>query len=291
MHKRSYYPSSQLHGGIRLTFIAATLLLAPFARASHQYDHLILQAREGQTAPAINWFQHQPSLSTEQIADWLQITLWSGDDLAVIAIYKKYQHLKIPARGIAATTLALRNTQQWDSSIILWQTLLHNQFRNSDYQRAYIMTLADAGKYHQAITLANTMTETEPVAENYQALAYVYQRADQPENELLALTLMRMAMPQKAIMPADRMSVMQRNRLALQATRNPPHPPSDQIRADAAAEWVRLSFYPSRSEAERYRLADTALAACDALLHEWQDTPETTPYHRVQIDRLNSCAE
>lgn len=280
----SFSPCARSIKRARPTAFIATLLLSSSAFAG-KYEQLIISARDGNTAPALHYLQQQKTLSLSQISDWLQIALWSGDDRKVIYIYTKHQYRDIPKEGVAATALALRNTQQWNRSLVLWNTLLRSYPGHTHYHQAYIMTLADAGQNNTAIELASTLVDNNPSADNYQVQAYVYQQAGQPENELLAIALMNMTTQPAKTALHEQAFTLQRNRIALQATHAPV---PDQIRADAAAELVRLSFYPSRSEADRYRLADRALASCDALLKEWQRSPATTPYRQVLIDRLGA---
>lgn len=61
------------------------------------------------------------------------------------------------------------------------------------------------------------------------------------------------------------------------------------IRADIHAELVRLSFMPTRSESERYAIADRALAQYAALEILWHDNPDrTAQYQRIQVDHLGA---
>ncbi|MGE9664899.1 poly-beta-1,6 N-acetyl-D-glucosamine export porin PgaA, partial [Escherichia coli] len=54
------------------------------------------------------------------------------------------------------------------------------------------------------------------------------------------------------------------------------------IRADIHAELVRLSFMPTRSESERYAIADRALAQYTALDILWQNNPDRiAQYQRI----------
>ncbi len=52
---------------------------------------------------------------------------------------------------------------------------------------------------------------------------------------------------------------------------------------------VRLSFMPTRSESERYAIADRALAQYAALEILWHDNPDrTAQYQRIQVDHLGA---
>ncbi|MEG6042915.1 hypothetical protein [Enterobacter ludwigii] len=40
-----------------------------------QYDALIIEARKGNTEPALSWFSGHHRLDESQVADWMQIAL------------------------------------------------------------------------------------------------------------------------------------------------------------------------------------------------------------------------
>lgn len=82
---------------------AAFLAASPAAKSAvnNAYDALIIEARKGNTQPALLWFAQKSALSNNQIADWLQIALWAGQDKQVITVYNRYRHQQLPARGYA----------------------------------------------------------------------------------------------------------------------------------------------------------------------------------------------
>lgn len=90
---------------------AAFLAASPAAKSAvnNAYDALIIEARKGNTQPALSWFALKSALSNNQIADWLQIALWAGQDKQVITVYNRYRHQQLPARGYAAVAVAYRN--------------------------------------------------------------------------------------------------------------------------------------------------------------------------------------
>lgn len=121
---------------------AAFLAASPAAKSAvnNAYDALIIEARKGNTQPALSWFALKSALSNNQIADWLQIALWAGQDKQVITVYNRYRHQQLPARGYAAVAVAYRNLQQWQNSLTLWQKALSLEPQNKDYQRGQILT-------------------------------------------------------------------------------------------------------------------------------------------------------
>lgn len=116
---------------------AAFLAASPAAKSAvnNAYDALIIEARKGNTQPALLWFAQKSALSNNQIADWLQIALWAGQDKQVITVYNRYRYQQLPARGYAAVAVAYRNLQQWQNSLTLWQKALSLEPQNKDYQR------------------------------------------------------------------------------------------------------------------------------------------------------------
>ena len=96
--------------------------------ADSLYDQQILQARQGQYAPFLSYLQQyqlRHALTPSQVADWLQVALWAGQDDEVVKVWRRYQvYMPIPARGTAAAAQALRNQKQWQTSLTLWQQAL-----------------------------------------------------------------------------------------------------------------------------------------------------------------------
>ncbi len=88
---------------------AAFLAASPAAKSAvnNAYDALIIEARKGNTQPALSWFALKSALSNNQIADWLQIALWAGQDKQVITVYNRYRHQQLPARGGDAANLLI----------------------------------------------------------------------------------------------------------------------------------------------------------------------------------------
>ncbi|MCL3939402.1 poly-beta-1,6 N-acetyl-D-glucosamine export porin PgaA, partial [Escherichia coli] len=267
---------------------AAFLAASPAAKsaANNAYDALIIEARKGNTQPALLWFAQKSALSNNQIADWLQIALWAGQDKQVITVYNRYRHQQLPARGYAAVAVAYRNLQQWQNSLTLWQKALSLESQNKDYQRGQILTLADAGHYDSALVKLKQLNSGAPDKANLLAEAYIYKLAGRHEDELRAMTG---SLPENALTqqyPTEYVQALRNNQLAAaidDANLTP------DIRADIHAELVRLSFMPTRSESERYAIADRALAQYAALEILWHDNPDrTAQYQRIQVDHLGA---
>lgn len=267
---------------------AAFLAASPAAKSAvnNAYDALIIEARKGNTQPALSWFALKSALSNNQIADWLQIALWAGQDKQVITVYNRYRHQQLPARGYAAVAVAYRNLQQWQNSLTLWQKALSLEPQNKDYQRGQILTLADAGHYDTALVKLKQLNSGAPDKANLLAEAYIYKLAGRHQDELRAMTE---SLPENASTqqyPTEYVQALRNNQLAAaidDANLTP------DIRADIHAELVRLSFMPTRSESERYAIADRALAQYAALEILWHDNPDrTAQYQRIQVDHLGA---
>lgn len=62
--------------------------------ADSLYDQQILQARQGQYAPFLSYLQQyqlRHALTPSQVADWLQVALWAGQDDEVVKVWRRYQ--------------------------------------------------------------------------------------------------------------------------------------------------------------------------------------------------------
>lgn len=252
---------------------------------NNAYDALIIEARKGNTQPALSWFAQKSTLSNNQIADWLQIALWAGQDKQVITVYNRYRHQQLPARGYAAVAVAYRNLQQWQNSLTLWQKA-PSEPQNKDYQRGQILTLADAGHYDTALFKLKQLKSGAPDKANLLAEAYIYKLTGRYQDELRAMTESLPENASKQQYPTEYVLALRNNQLAAaidDANLTP------DIRADIHAELVRLSFMPTRSENERYAIADRALAQYAALEILWHDNPDrTAQYQRIQVDHLGA---
>lgn len=158
--------------------------------------------------------------------------------------------------------------------------------QNKDYQRGQILTTADAGHYDTALVKLKQLNSGAPDKANLLAEAYIYKLAGRHQDELRAMTE---SLPENASTqqyPTEYVQALRNNQLAAaidDANLTP------DIRADIHAELVRLSFMPTRSESERYAIADRALAQYAALEILWHDNPDrTAQYQRIQVDHLGA---
>lgn len=96
--------------------------------ANTLYEEKIRQACNGNYAVFLHYLQNyhkQNELSTEQVADWLQVSSWAGNGEKVIQIWQQYQNnINLPARGIAAVAQSWRNKKEWLPAHSLWKKLV-----------------------------------------------------------------------------------------------------------------------------------------------------------------------
>ena len=91
--ERSPYSNTLLFNrNTKLSLSIGLLLLFPalVQGADSLYDQQILQARQGQYAPFLSYLQQyqlRHALTPSQVADWLQVALWAGQDDEVVKVW------------------------------------------------------------------------------------------------------------------------------------------------------------------------------------------------------------
>lgn len=286
----------------RMTLLA--LLISGFSvnpvLADTQYDSLIIKARAGDTAPVLDYLQKESKagpLNSGQVDDWLQIAGWAGRDQEVIAVYERYHSsINLSSRGLASAARAYRNEKRWDQALALWQSSLKKDPTNPDLITGMIMTQADSGRGGTALQQAKELADRNPSAQNYMTLSYLNRATNRNYDALQASSEAVRLAPESEEVLKNHLEILQRNRIAdpaLQlAKENPKLVTAGQYRQlerDAAAEQVRMAVLPTRSEAERFYIADKALADYQDLLARWSKEPEAQEdYQRARIDRLGA---
>ncbi|XZV68895.1 hypothetical protein M1D79_06240 [Enterobacter sp. SA24] len=107
----------------------------------------------------------------------------------MISVYERFSQQNLPLRAYPAAAKAYRNQKRWSESLQLWKRLWDKDPANADYQRGYLLTLADSGNHKSAIEHVNTLLKKDPDSRNYLAAAWVYRLAGQEQNELFASTM------------------------------------------------------------------------------------------------------
>ena len=259
------------------TLIAGTFSL-PYVTVSammpadnNQYDAMIIEARKGNTQPALTWFSGHHQLDESQVADWMQIALWAGKNDEVIEVYSRHQNYTLPARALAALAVAWRNKQEWKKALQVWDRICDESPYTAEVCRGRVLTLADSGEYDGALREIRLLQKRAPDSKNSLAEAYVHRLAGHYPEELLAITqAMRQSAHPEMLFDAWR-EALANNQLPaaeLKHVQAQGKQPQASERADAAAELVRLAFMPTRSEKERYVIADRALSLYDGMIAE-----------------------
>ena len=293
-NKARYYRNSKLS----LSFSLVLLIPGLVYGSQSIYEQQIQQARSGNYSPFLIYverYQQHNALNAGQVADWLQVALWAGRDRDVIQVWQRYQvYMPIPARGVAAAAQSARNLQQWQTALSLWQQARMLAPDNDDYRIGYIKTLADARQDTAALREAQRLLTERQTPEHLQTLAYVYQRQDKGWDRLLTDTLMLAEYPHDSAMLNEWVAALSSNRVdtpaqthasATSLTRGQYR----QLDLNAAAEIVRLADLPTRTEQERFFLAQQALSRYDALLTRWQNDPDAQQdVALARLDRLGA---
>ncbi|MCF0252628.1 MAG: poly-beta-1,6 N-acetyl-D-glucosamine export porin PgaA [Shigella flexneri] len=266
--------------------------------ANTLYEKKIRQARNGNYAVFLHYLQNyhkQNDLSTEQVADWLQVSSWAGNDEKVIQIWQQYQNnINLPARGIAAVAQSWRNKKEWLPALSLWKKARNLAPENDDYRIGYIKTLADARMDKTALQEARQLVTEKNTPAHFQTLSYVYLRQGKNWDRLLTDTRSLQSAPEDEALQNELIHSLIANRVntpALRLSRRVTLSPAQRrhLELDAAAEMVRLADVPARSEKERFQLAQAALNRYDALLSQWQNEPQAQEdIIRARIDRLGA---
>lgn len=286
----------------RITLLALLIsgLSVNPALAETQYDSLIIKARAGDTAPVLDYLQKESKagpLNSGQVDDWLQIAGWAGRDQEVIDVYERYHSsVNLSSRGLASAARAYRNEKRWDQALALWQSSLKKDPTNPDLITGMIMTQADSGRGGAALQQAKELAERNPSAQNYMTLSYLNRATNRNYDALQASSEAVRLAPESEEVLKNHLEILQRNRIAdpaLQLAReNPKLVTAEQYRQlerDAAAEQVRMAVLPTRSETERFYIADQALADYQDLLARWSKDPDAqSDYQRARIDRLGA---
>ena len=284
-------------GGSRMLIISLFLTSSALA-ADAAYDQLIIQARNGQTADLLNWLHTENKhhgLNSGQVADWLQVAQWAGQDQETMTVWRQYHgNVAIPARGVVAAARASRNLKQWPQSLALWDLARTLKPTDDDIRSGWILTLADAKQDARALKEARALVDYAPEARSYQVLAYVLRRQGKSRDALLAITKAHEAQPGNKQIDRDLVEIWSAGRisqpaLALGQTLDLPAAQQRRLALDRAAELVRIAQMPARGEAERFSVADRALACYRPLLARWREQPDASAdYRQARVDRLGA---
>jgi len=289
--------------GLRPLFgvvLCSQLCWPVIAFADAAYDRMVRDARSGQYTPALSALRQVPAdqASTAQISDHLQIASWAGLDAEVVQVYENQgRHRSLPPQALSAAARAYRNLKRWDSAAELYRQALVTDPQNPDLQLGLALTQADAGKPGEAVTRARALVGAKPEDPmRRMALGYALTRADDPHAALFEYDQAFMRAGNHPEIAREYINALQRARLpepALRLVRLQPglvdRGIQRRLEGDVAAERVRLADMASRSENERFVIADRALADYDKLLATWTPVAEAQDdVLRWRIDRMGA---
>lgn len=189
-----------------------------------------------------------------------------------------------------------RDAQQWQAALHDFQQGQIRFPHETAFVYGEIYVLADDGHIEQAHAKAAQLLQRHPDGvDALLAMAYASLRKDGPFAALEYADRAQGLAPDRPYVQREYLLALQRagmpNAALEQAQRFPQALDPASLRAlqaDAIAEIVRLSAVDSRSESERFRLADDALAQYQRLLPQWQLAGDQALVQRARIDRLQA---
>ncbi len=262
------------------------------------YDELMERARGGDYGPALLALRAAP-LQGRALNDYIAVSGWAGRRDDVIRAYESYgRGVALPDYSLLQVARAYRDDRRWDDALAVYEDGARRFARDDAFGQGAVMTMADAGRLDEALERAEEQVRQRPadpdrrltlsyvqtrrgevfaaLAEADRAYELAPGRTDVVREYILALRGARMAGPALRVADAHPAAVDARLLRRLQG--------------DAVAEQVRMAALPSRGEAERFVIADRALAAYDRLKAQWgalQPPPEAD-LTRIRVDRLGA---
>lgn len=296
-------PPLSASGRLRLLIgvaLCSQLLMPAYALADSAYDALIIQARNGNFTPALTQLRQ---LSAErqtpgQVSDHLVIAGWAGQDAEVLQVYEAQgKHCNLSTQALATVARTYRNQKQWAQAEAVYRQALLREPSNIDLQLGLALTQADGGKANEAVQSTRALVAAKPDDPNRRmALGYALTRAGLNYDALFEFDQAFMRAGDKPEVAREYIVALQKARLPEAALRLSAQRPGlldavtqRRLEGDLAAERVRMAEFATRSEQERYVIADRALQAYDNLLARW--TPDASAHDDVvrwRIDRLGA---
>lgn len=294
--------SDRRASGLLLTLLVSSacgLSIPAHAENQTNYDALILRARAGDYEPALAMLRQQAVGNTRAAFDQIIIASWAGKPDEAIATFEAiHPRPVLPADVLQTVARAYRDKYRWPDALALYREGMRRFPSDASFAQGEVMVLADSGQEKLAASQGEALVKRMPAnADNRLALGYAYLRLHSPFAALHEVDQAHSLAPDKGYVTREYVLSLQRAGMpdaALRVARE--HPDlfnASQMRgfeADAVAERVRLAAMPTRSEAERFVIADRALAQYDTLIPAWQALgPEAhDDALRLRIDRLNA---
>lgn len=301
--KAANRPLSRLDAAAGLRLLAACAVLAPalaLAAPAEDYDGLIARARAGDYEPALEMLRRQGAAAGPRaIYDHIVIAGWAGRPAEAAAAFETLPAGANPPADVQlAAARAYRDLRRWPEALAAYRAGLRRHPRHTAFQAGEIMTLADAGQTQAALQAGERWVARQPRDVDARlALGYVHVRQGRPFEALYQTDRALALAPDTPYVQREYIQALSRARMSGAAlARASEHPglfDAAQMRrfeADAVAQQVRLASMPARNEAERYVVADRALARYDELIPAWQALGEAArdDVLRARIDRLHA---
>jgi len=277
--------------------LVTLLLLASTAQASSHpdYESLLLRARAGDPAP----FLEAVKVPRDERAlnDYLAVAGWAGRGADAIRVYEA-QDPKPALRDYALIEVAraYRDAARWSEALALFDEGAKRFPGHPAFPIGAAMSLADASRLDEAQQRARAGVNEHPHSVDWRlALAYVYSRQGQAFDALSETDRAYALAPSRDDVALAHIGAMRQARMAepaLQLALRHPKAVDEalmrRLEGDVAAEMARMADLPSRGEAERFAVADRALARYDRLFAEWraQAPRADADLRRARIDRL-----
>lgn len=278
-------------------------MLAPvltLAAPSSHYDALIERARAGDYEPALEMLRAQGSAAgVRPVYDRIVIAGWAGKPDEAIVAYETLPAGAVPPANVQlAVARAYRDQQRWPQALDAYRQGMRRHPGEAAFAAGEIMTLADAGQFPAAIAAGEKRIARQPRdADARLALSYVYARQSQPFEALHQADQALALAPATPYVLREYIRALQGARMADVALdwarRHETLFTAAQMRAllaDALAQEARLAAMPARGEAERFAIADRALAGYDAAIADWRKLGKDARADvlRARIDRLHA---
>ena len=285
-----------------LRALTACALLAPslaLAAPAADYDALIARARAGDYEPALAMLRQGAGAGRQAVYDHIVIAGWAGRPAEAVAAYESLPPAAaLPADIQLAAARAYRDLRRWPEALAAYRAGLRRHPGQAAFAAGEIMTLADAGQTEAALAAGRAWIKRAPRdADARLALSYVHVRLRQPYEALHQADQALAIAPGTPYVLREYIDALSRARLAQPALdlarQHPDLFNATQLRrleGDALAQQVRLAALPTRGEAERFAIADRALARYDVLIPDWEalGEPARQDVLRARIDRLHA---
>ncbi len=260
--------------------ISVTSVNTAHAVTQKEYDRLIIGAREGNYAPALEMLRAQKADDMRAAFDFIIISKWASMPEETIRAWEliRSKNMQIPADVFASAAGAYRDRQQWTQALTTYQNGLRTYPDNPNLAVGEVMVLADMGRSNESLGKARTAERRWPANVDVQlAKSYAYSRLGDYSGVLRSTETAHELAPQTKYVTSEYIQALQQTRLpspALDVARSNPDVLSPAqmraLQADYAAELTRLATLPDRTEKERFQIADKAIAIYEQIIPGWR---------------------